>query len=319
MTGDSRSENGHFELGGRREFDIIRAMLGVWGPNAHGIGDDAAVLTVPNGHRLLASTDASVEGVHFRREWLTPREIGARAAAAALSDLAAMAATPLGLLLALTLPQSWLPEIEEVARGVGEMASRARCPIVGGNLARADVLSLTITVLGSAVSPLARGGARVGDILYVTGLLGGSASALQALVRGTPVRDADRQRFAAPRPRIDEARWLAERGATAAIDISDGLLADAGHLAAASAVAIELDPARYPCVEGASAAVAAWSGEEYELLVAFPPNFIPDADAFRERFGLPLTAIGRVSSGEGVRERGSAVRVEFQQGHDHFS
>jgi thiamine-monophosphate kinase len=315
----ARDENGHLELGGRREFDIIRAMLGVWGPDAHGIGDDAAVLSVPNGHRLIASTDASFEGVHFRREWFTPREIGARAAAAALSDLAAMAATPLGLLLALALPQSWLPEIEEVARGVGEMASRSRCPIVGGNLARADVLSLTITVLGSAVAPLTRAGARVGDALYVTGLLGGSVSALQALTRGTPVRAADRERFAAPRPRIDEARWLAERGATAAIDISDGLLADAGHLAAASAVAIELDPTRYPCVEGVSAAVAAWSGEEYELLVAFPPNLIPDVDAFRERFGLPLTAIGRVTQGEGVRQRGSAVRVEFPSGHDHFS
>lgn len=315
----TRDENGHLELGGRREFDVIRAMLGVWGPHAHGIGDDAAVLTVPEGQRLIASTDASFEGVHFRREWLRPREIGARAAAAALSDLAAMAATPLGLLLALALPQSWLPEIEEVAHGVGEMASRTRCPIVGGNLARADVLSLTITVLGTAVNPLARAGAHAGDVLYVTGLLGGSASALQALLRGAPVRDVDRQRFAAPRPRIDEARWLAERGASAAIDISDGLLADAGHVAAASGVAIELDPARYPCVDGVSPAVAAWSGEEYELLVAFPPNFVPDVDAFRARFGLPLTAVGRVSHGEGVRERGSAVRVEFPGGHDHFS
>ena len=315
----ARDENGHVELGGRREFDIIRSMLGVWGPSAHGIGDDAAVLTVPDGHRLIASTDASVEGVHFRRDWLTPREIGARAAAAAISDLAAMAATPVGLLLALALPQSWLPEIEEVARGVGEMASRSRCPIVGGNLARADVLSLTITVLGSALSPLSRAGARAGDVLYVTGLLGGSATALQALSSGASPRAEYRERFASPRPRLDEARWLAERGASAAIDISDGLLADAGHLAAASGVAIELDPAAYPCVSGVSAAVASWSGEEYELLVAFPPNFHPDVDAFRERFGLPLTAIGRVSNGEGVRERGSAVRVEFQQGHDHFS
>jgi thiamine-monophosphate kinase len=310
---------GHLELGGQREFDVIRAMLDVWGPHAHGIGDDAAVLTVPNGQRLIASTDAAVEGVHFRREWLTPREIGARAAAAALSDLAAMAATPIGLLLALALPQSWLPEIEEVAHGVGEMAKRTRCPIVGGNLSRADVLSLTISVLGSAVAPLTRAGARAGDSLYVTGLLGGSVSALQALTRGTPVRAADRERFASPRPRLDEARWLAERGASAAIDISDGLLADAGHVAAASAVAIELDPSRYPCVAGVSPSVAAWSGEEYELLVTFPVNLHPDVDAFRERFGLPLTAIGRVTQGEGVRQRGSAVRVEFPLGHDHFS
>jgi len=183
----------------------------------------------------------------------------------------------------------------------------------------ADVLSLTITVLGSAVSPLTRAGARAGDVLYVTGLLGGSATALQALLSGASPRAEHRERFASPRPRLDEARWLAERGASAAIDISDGLLADAGHLAAASGVAIELDPARYPCVSGVSAAVASWSGEEYELLVAFPPNYIPDFATFRERFGLPLTAIGRVTSGEGVRERGSAVRVEFQKGHDHFS
>jgi len=316
---NERDAHGHLELGGQREFDVIRAMLGVWGADAHGIGDDAAVLTVPNGQRLIASTDASVEGVHFRREWLTPREIGARAAAAALSDLAAMAATPIGLLLALALPQSWLPEIEEVARGVGEMASRTRCPIVGGNLSRADVLSLTITVLGSAAAPLTRGGARVGDSLYVTGLLGGTVTALQALTRGTPIDAAHRERFASPRPRLDEARWLAERGASAAIDISDGLLADAGHLAAASAVAIELDPSRYPCMTGVSASVAAWSGEEYELLVTFPANLHPDVDAFRERFGLPLTAIGRVQQGEGVRQRGSSVRVEFPLGHDHFS
>ena len=153
--------------------------------------------------------------VHFRREWLTPREIGARAAAAALSDLAAMAATPLGLLLALALPQSWLPEIEEVARGVGEMASRTRCPIVGGNLSRADVLSLTITVLGSAVAPLTRAGARAGDSLYVTGTarrLGDRAAGADYAARRP--RAAHRERFASPRPRLDEARWLAERGAT---------------------------------------------------------------------------------------------------------
>jgi thiamine-monophosphate kinase len=310
---------GHLALGGQREFDVIRAMLGVWGPSARGIGDDAAVLAVPAGERLVASTDAAIEGVHFRRDWLSPREIGARAAAAALSDLAAMAAAPIGLLLALAVPHDWLSDIEEVARGVGEMASRVRCPIVGGNLARADSLSLTITVLGSAVAPLARRGARVGDVLYVTGSLGGSASALQALLRGAAPRAIDRERFAAPRPRLDEARWLAERGASAAIDISDGLVADAGHLAAASAVAIELDRARFPCITGVSADVAAWSGEEYELLVAFPSKLIPDVDAFQKRFGLPLTAIGRVSEGQGVYERGGVVRVEFPKGHDHFS
>src|SRR6476469_11205284 len=130
----ARDENGHVELGGRREFDIIRSMLGVWGPSAHGIGDDAAVLTVPDGHRLIASTDASVEGVHFRREWLTPREIGARAAAAALSDLAAMAAAPRGLLLAIGLPPSWRDDLAELGAGVGDVCARTGCPIIGGNI-----------------------------------------------------------------------------------------------------------------------------------------------------------------------------------------
>src|SRR5437764_1402017 len=103
-------------------------------------------------------------------------------------------------------------------------------------------MTRTATSTPEGDAPLARGSARAGDMLYVTGLLGGSVTALQALVRGTPPRAADRERFASPRPRLVESRWLAERGASAAIDVSDGLLADAGHLAAASKVAIELDP-----------------------------------------------------------------------------
>jgi thiamine-monophosphate kinase len=309
----------HLTLGAGVEFDTIRAMLRVWGAQATGIGDDAAVLQLPAGESLVVSTDASFEKVHFRREWLTAREIGARATAAALSDLAAMAAAPAGLLLALGVPPSWRSELDALARGVGEMAAATGCPIVGGNVTRADALSLTITVLGTSAHPLERGGARVGDALYVTGALGGPGSALDALLRGSTPREVDRARFAAPQPRIAEARWLAERRARAAIDVSDGLVADAGHLAAASDVHVVLDLASLPCIEGIAPESAASSGEEYELLVAFAADQPPDTEAFRARFGIPLTAIGRMVSGRGVSLEGHRDRVDLPPGHDHLS
>ncbi len=309
----------HLTLGAGVEFDAIRAMLRVWGAQATGIGDDAAVLTPAEGEPFVVSTDASVEHVHFRRGWLTPHEVGARAAAAALSDLAAMAATPVGLLLALGVPPEWRSELDALAHGVGEIAAAVRCPIVGGNVTRAGELSLTITVLGTCAHPLKRSGAQAGDALYVTGALGGPGAALDALLRGAVPRDVDRVRFAAPRPRIVEALWLAERGAHAAIDISDGLVADAGQLAAASEVQVVLDLAAIPCVEGISAESAASSGEEYELLVAFPAERRPDTREFRARFGLPLTAVGHVTAGHGLRLEGRGDRVDLPSGHDHLS
>jgi thiamine-monophosphate kinase len=309
----------HLELGVGVEFDAIRAMLRVWGAQASGIGDDAAVLAIPVGESLVVSTDATFEHVHFRRDWLTSREIGARATAAALSDLAAMAATPAGMLLALGVPSEWRTELDALARGVGEMAAASACPIVGGNVTRAGELSLTITVLGTAARPLERTGAREGDALYLTGTLGGAGAALDALLRGAVPRDIDRARFAAPRPRLAEARWLAQHGARAAIDLSDGLVADAGHLAAASGVGITLDLAVLPCVEGITPERAASSGEEYELLVAVPAAVLLDGDAFSARFGLPLTRIGRVTPGRGVSFEGGDGRVDLPSGHDHLS
>jgi thiamine-monophosphate kinase len=308
----------HLTLGAGMEFDAIRAMLRVWGAQATGIGDDAAVLPLPEGETLVVSTDASFEHVHFRREWLTPREIGGRAAAAALSDLAAMAATPAGLLLALGVPPKWRGDLDALARGVGEVAAAALCPIIGGNVTRAGELSLTITVLGTSPRPLERSGARPGDVLCVTGALGGPGAALDALLRGATPRDVDRARFAAPRPRIAEGRWLAEHGARAAIDISDGLVADAGHLAAASNARVVLDLASLPCIEGIAPESAASSGEEYELLVTFAPDARPDARAFREQFGLPLTVVGHLTEGSGVSFEGDE-RVALPSGYDHLS
>ena len=309
----------HLPLGAGEEFDAIRAMLKVWGAKAAGIGDDAALLSVPAGESLVASTDASFEGVHFRRDWLTPREIGARAAAAALSDLAAMAATPIGLLLALGVPSDWRADLEALAQGVGELAASAECPIVGGNITHAAELSLSLTVLGASARPLTRAGARPGDLLYVTGALGGPKAALSAFLAGERPRDVDRARFAAPRPRLAEAHWLAERDASAAIDISDGLVADAGHVAAASGVHLVLDVPSLPCIAGISPESAASSGEEYELLVAFPADARVDAVAFGERFGIPLTKVGRVTEGGGVSLDGAGDRVDLSPGHDHLS
>jgi thiamine-monophosphate kinase len=313
----SAGGNHHIEMGEGAEFDAIRAMLGVWGERAAGIGDDAALLDLPRGVRLVASTDASVEGVHFRREWLTSEEIGARAAAAALSDLAAMGATPIGLLLALGVPAGWRRAIPEIAHGVGEVADQAGCPIVGGNVTRGTDLSLTITVLGTVARPLGRDGVRAGDILFVTGRLGGPGAALAAWLGDGVPRPADRARFAGVRPRMHEARWLAARGATAAIDISDGLLADVAHLARASGVQLEVELAAIPCVDGITSDEAAESGEEYELVVAFPSDALPDVDDFERAFALPLTPIGVAGEGGGVEVIGA--RIDGPRGHDHLA
>jgi thiamine-monophosphate kinase len=282
-------------MGEGAEFDAIRRLLDIWGSNGIGIGDDAAIVDIPAGERLVVSTDASVENVHFRREWLTAEEIGARATAAALSDLAAMAATPRGLLFALALPDDWREELDALARGVGSVASDARCPIVGGNITRASELSLTLTVLGSATRPLERMGAVVGDDIYVTGRLGGPGAALRSWLAGETPQPEHRARFASPAPRLREARWLAALGAHAAIDISDGLLGDAAHLARASGVSLVLDERAIPCTRGVSVSDACTSGEEYELLVAMPKEARVDTEAFAREFGVAITSIGTVA------------------------
>ena len=306
------------ELGPGREFDIVREMQRRWGTLARGLGDDAAILDVPAGHRLVVSTDASVEDVHFRRGWLTPEEIGWRATAAALSDLAAMAAAPLGFVVAVTLPDEWRDALPGLVDGIGHAARDASTAIIGGDLTRGRDLALTVTVLGHAATPIRRGGARPGDALWVTGRLGGPLAALRAFERGEAPAPTHRARFAHPRPRLSEARWLAERGATSAIDISDGLMAEAGHLAAAGGVRVIVNLERVPCSDGVRPEDAVQSGEEYELLLTAPPAV--DVAAFAAAFGIPLTEVGRIEAGAPVAEavRGGA-RVDLATGHDHFS
>jgi thiamine-monophosphate kinase len=329
------------QLGPGPEFDAIRAMAERWGALATGLGDDSAVLDVPVGERLCVSTDSSVENVHFRRDWLQPREIGYRATAAALSDLAAMAARPLGMLVAMTVPVAWRESLLEIADGIADAARAADAaeptPILGGDITAGDALSLTITVLGSAAHPVSRSGAQPGDTVYITGAFGGPLAALRALEPTT----THWLRFARPVPRIREARWLAERGARAMVDISDGLVADLGHLAIASGVRISIALERVPIAREPDPRTGAWSvvdpsappsseaaenaarsGEEYELALAAPRGV--DVAAFVREFGLPLTAVGEVralAAGEspGVDATFHGRRVDQPRGHDHFT
>jgi thiamine-monophosphate kinase len=314
-------------MSGGAEFDAIRAMLARWGALAKGVGDDAAVFSPPPGEQLVFSTDASVEDVHFRAAWLSPEEIGARATTAALSDLAAMGARALAVLVALEVPVSWQPHVLALADGIGRVVEQANATIIGGNMTRGERLSVTLTVIGATDRPVYRRGARVGDALWVTGRLGGPRHALEAWIAGaTPAPDA-RARFAAPVARLREGAWLAAVGARAMIDISDGLWADAGHLAAASGVQCELWLAALPTIGAGTPLDALSSGEEYELLVATDPDL--DADGFARRFGVPLTRVGVVraeseQAGPNVVLRESEhapllLRVDLPGGHDHFS
>lgn len=315
-------ENGtHTPLGSGVEFDLIRRLEARWGSRARGLGDDAAILQPPAGEKLVVSTDTSVEAVHFRGEWMTACEIGYRTATAALSDLAAMGARPLGMTLVLTLSERWLSELDGLADGIAEAAQAADCPIVGGDLSRADALHCTYTVLGATARPVHRAGAQVGDVIYVTGALGGPRAALRKLASQREVALPLRERFVHPVARVREGLWLAENAAHSMIDISDGLVSDAEHLAAASEVNLTIDLDRLPVFPGSERSDAAEGGEEYELLVAASATL--DVGTFAEQFGLPLTAIGivgaRTNSKGNVSFLSRGARVDLQKGYDHFS
>ena len=309
--------NPHTPLGEGREFDAIRRALERWGPRARRIGDDSAVITLAGDRYLVASTDVSIENVHFRGDWLSPREIGYRATIAALSDLAAMGAAPLGVLAAVGIPESWRSHLDAITDGIGDAAASVEAPIIGGDMSRAGELSLGITVIGSARDVLFRSSARPGDVVYATGRLGGPLKALRGLEAGLEPEPADRARFAAPAARIREAIWLAERGAVAAIDISDGLAVDLRHLAAASRVVITVQLDKLAIVDGISRVDAAASGEEYELVVTSPARL--DVGEFQKLFGLELSEIGRVEHGPAdVRLLDGETSVPSPPGYSHF-
>jgi thiamine-monophosphate kinase len=306
-------------MGGGAEFDLVRRMLAVWGDLAQGVGSDAAVLEEVPHARTVVSVDSSVEGVHFRREWMSPTEIGYRATAAALSDLAAAGARPTGVMLALGIPPHWLAALEELAQGIADAVGSAGngARIIGGDTTRATELTLGVTVIGNAARPLARVGATPGNLLVLTGDIGRSRRALQAFGSGAQPEPRDRVRFVHPEPRLGEGAWLAEHGATAAIDISDGLASELAHLAAASAVGFRVDLSAIPVCAGIDPLEALQSGEEYELLATVPPDF--PLTLFGESFSTPLTVIGSVcEQGEGVRVEAGGQSIDLPAGHNHF-
>jgi thiamine-monophosphate kinase len=296
------------------EFDLIRRFLaGGAGEGARadvhvGPGDDCAVVA---GNGIALSTDMSVEGVHFRRDWLQPREIGWRAAAAALSDLAAVAARPIGILVSLAVPTEDAGDFAvQLMEGCREAAEYAGGTLLGGDLTRSPGPAVVdVTVVGEAPRPVMRSGARHGEEVWVTGELGGAAACVEALLRGDTPDPAARERFAHPVPRVREAQWLLGRGIPSAmIDLSDGFIGDACHLATASRVAVLLVPELVPVHPAArrrsrprTLQTALGGGEDYELCFTAPVGAVePHAAAFRRAFGIRLSCVGRLGGGDGV-------------------
>ena len=318
----------HLALGPGAEFDRIRELARTLGERARGLGDDCALVSDLAG-TLALSTDVSVERVHFRLDWITAEEAGWRSAAVALSDLAAEGAEAVGLLSAITVPERAAEaDLTALAAGIGDAAGAAGALVLGGDLSRGPAWSVAVTVVGLAQRPVTRAGARAGDGIWVTGALGGARAALEAWRRGDAPTPEARHAYAHPEPRIQAGRWLAEHGAQAMLDLSDGLGADAGHLAAASGVRIVLTLETVP-VAGAAVAearrmdlpvqrFAAEGGDDYELLVALPAEF-GDAGVrgFESAAGIALTRVGTVAHGSGVRAE-LLGRVLELRGYDHF-
>jgi len=305
----------------------IRAVLPTDPPGVLGIGDDGAVLPALDG-RVVASTDLLIEGRHFRREWSAPTDIGVKAAAQNMADIAAMGATPTALLFGLAVPgevaAAW---VVAVAEGMAGECERAGAMIAGGDVTSSDSVMLAITALGSLAGrdPVTRAGARAGDVLAISDPVGRSAAGLALLRAGLDTLPAasepelPRLVAAHQRPQPDYAAGpaAAVAGATSMIDISDGLVADLGHIAEASGVCLDVQSASLPgtgALESAAARLGTdwreWAlggGEDHALAATFP-----------EEVTVPQgwTVIGSARRGAGVLVDSKAWSGEA--GWDHF-
>ncbi len=293
-----------------------------------GIGDDCALLTPRAGEELAVTTDLSIDGRHFRLDWHQPEAIGHRVLARGLSDLAAMGARPVAAFLSLGLPRSlavaagrrptW---VQRFLDGILALAASHNTPLAGGDLAESPVAVADIVLVGAVPRgrALLRSGAKPGDLLYVTGVLGGAATGLARLAElassagSNPLRIPKRLETLLaphlyPQPRIAQGLWLQRRGlASAALDLSDGLSTDLAHLCEESGVAAEVDAAALPIHPAASIDQALHGGEDYELLFTAPPAArLPRAIA-----GVPMTCIGRILK---ARARRSTMTLISPQG-----
>ena len=303
------------------EFGLISALGDLFPQGEQvlvGPGDDAAVLRIRNGH-VVVSTDLMVEGRHFRREWAAAEDVGHRAAAQNLSDVNAMGgratSVTIGLAAPADLPVQWALDF---ARGFAEECSLVGASVVGGDLTRADEIMIAVTVLGGCTqSPVLRSGARPGDVVALCGRQGWAAGGLTVLGRGFRSPRVLVEAYRRPEPPYDAGRVAAEAGATAMIDVSDGLLADAGHIAEGSGVAIDVHAAAFEVPEPLQAVGAALGadpmqfilggGDDHALLATFADvASVPDGWA----------VIGTVAEGTGVTVDGSAY--EGPTGWVHF-
>jgi thiamine-monophosphate kinase len=310
-----RQRAGQLQAGikGRRKSGILNL----------GIGDDCAVLRPRRGEELVVTTDLSLENVHFRRDWHPPQSVGHRCLARGLSDLAAMGARPEAAFLSLALPKelagSWMQGFFD---GLMALAERHRVPLAGGDLAKSPpglghaggLVVADILLLGSVPKgrSLLRSGARPGDLIYVTGALGGSSAELLALERRPAAfRRTDRggqgHPHLFPEPRLAAGRKLMRnRLATAAIDLSDGLSTDLAHLCEESGLGAEIEAESLPVDARATLAQALHGGEDYELLfTAAPETVVPSSLG-----GVAVHTIGRMKK-RGPKKRGEAPLVEM--------
>ncbi|NOY44158.1 MAG: thiamine-phosphate kinase [Deltaproteobacteria bacterium] len=296
-----------------------------------GPGDDTAVLPLEGGF-LLCTADALVEGVHFRREWGRPEDLGFKALAVNVSDVAAMGGTPWAFTLTLSappdLPVAW---IEGLYRGLREACGAFGCRLVGGDTTSARDLTLSLALLGRADRPVLRRGARPGDDVYLSGAPGESAAGLALLRSGRPDRFPGLvRRHLRPEPRLALGRSLGETGAaTAMIDVSDGVLQDLGHLLRASRAGAELWLERIPLAARLQRAAQElgrealdWvlgGGEDYELLFTCPTAARQRVQALARAAAVPVWRIGRIVDGPGVRllHRGRPWQGAVT-GYDHF-
>ena len=323
-----RRSIGPVHFGPGEEFDLIRRLVNPADLLPTGVslgpGDDAAVL---EGGWVL-STDLSLEGVHFRRAWLEDQEIGFRAVSCALSDLAAMAAVPVGVFISMAANDEEV--VEALQSGCREAASEVGAVILGGDLSNTSgPVFIDVVSLGSANRPGLRSGAVAGNDIWVTGRLGASSTAVRVWQCGGEPPPEARKAFAQPSPRCDEGHYLVERGiASALIDLSDGLAGDSAHLAAASGVQIVLEEAQVPVapiaveVLGPEEALQAalHGGEDYELCFAAGPDTV-DPSYFQDHFGLEITRVGYVREGSGVwiDRGGSQPEPLMRSGFDHYT